>query len=75
MELEQVKIDLGPKTESKFPDGKIVSWENLNVSKKASLRKVAISIVCREDNSNNDILINQRGLVNPGEMLAVMGER
>lgn len=72
MELEQVKIDLGPKTETKFPDGKIVSWENLNVSKKSPK---ATSIVCREDNRNNDILINQRGLVNPGEMLAVMGER
>ena len=75
MEFKQVKIDLGPKSESKFPDGKIVSWESLNVSKKLKLSQKATSIVCREDNDKREILINQRGLVRPGEMLAVMGER
>lgn len=75
MEFKQVKIDLGPKSESEFPNGKIVSWESLNVSKKASLRKKATSTVCHQDDDKRDILINQRGLVKPGEMLAVMGER
>ena len=72
MELNEVRIGLERRN---FPKGKTVSWENLAVTRKATLSQKAKSIACRKDEHSIDILMNQRGLVRPGEMLALMGER
>ena len=58
-----------------FPKGKTVSWEKLAVTRKATLPQKTKSMVCSKDEPSIDILTNQRGLVRPGEMLALMGER
>lgn len=72
MELNEVRIGLERRN---FPKGKTVSWEKLAVSRKTTLSQKAKSMVCRQDEHRIDILTNQRGLVRPGEMLALMGER
>ena len=65
--------------ELKFSDiesnqGVVISWENLDVSTKPTFLDKIKSSITRQPKTKS-LLSNLRGLVKPGEMVALMGAR